>query len=127
MFKDSDSEDYMDMIDSSYTSRVAEIFEVILKSLSIGLDFIDEDNIIYPMNNIDISAYTINGKMVMCTKYQAFLLEKIFEVKEILLEENAVLLKDELLRIIEYYMNENNYLFGDTLENILGSLIDVVF
>ena len=54
-------------IDKSYTSRVAEIFNVTLKSLGIGLEFVDSEDDIRVLNDDIVSEHTLKGQTYFCT------------------------------------------------------------
>ena len=82
MFSDELNEDAINQIDSSYTSRVAEIFNVILKSLGIGLDFVDDDEKVKVLNDEIVSNHSLNGVTYFCTDYQFYLMERTEEIKE---------------------------------------------
>ena len=75
MFADDLNEDSISKIDNSYTSRVAEIFNVILKSLGIGLDFVDDDEKIKILDDETISNHSLNGVTYFCTDYQFYMME----------------------------------------------------
>ena len=107
-------------IDSSYTSRVAEVFSVILKSLSIEIEYVDDDDTLYISHDDDFNVYTLNGKTLLCTEYQFLLLERIKMIEAELLEENPVLTTDILRsRVIEELQNRK-YITGalDVMEDI---------
>ena len=119
MFSDYDDPKRMEKIDGSYTSRVAEIFNVILKSLGIRLEFIDDANdILRAINDDVISDHKINGKTYFCTDYQALLIERIDEIKEEILSERPVLTKAELLDAIEEELRERTYINGPLKDEI---------
>jgi hypothetical protein len=115
LFQDSDS-NAIQKIDSSYTSRVAEIFDVILKSLSIGLDFVDEDDAIYPLNNTELKSHELDGRNYFCTDYQFFIIQREKEIREEILEENPVITKEELEKRIKHEMKTRNYLMGPSYD-----------
>lgn len=119
-------ENAIQKIDASYTSRVAEIFNVRLKSLGIGLDFIDEDNEIKILNNDIIKEHKIDDKIYMCTDYQAFLMERVNDIKKEIMEEHMILTENKLKEMIENEMRTRKYISGplvDEIEN-LDKIID---
>ena len=103
-------------LDDYYTSRVAEIFQVILKSLSLGLEFIDDNEVIRPLDKETINSYTVGGRTVFCTEYQYHLLQIIEDTENAILEENPILTKGQLYRMIRDELKANN--------NILGNIDD---
>ena len=86
-----DDEDAVQKIDPSYTSRVAEIFNVTLKSLGIGLEFLDDDEEVRVLNDDDVKQHELDGKAIMCTDYQFYLLQRASEIRDEILEDNPVL------------------------------------
>lgn len=124
MFQDPETNP-IQKIDKSYTSRVAEIFNVILKSLSISINFVDKENNIYPLNNSDIKMHRLNNTNYFCTDYQFFILERIEEIKNEVLTENPVVTVDELNRRVKEILKTRNYLMGD-YNDIMEQLPDTI-
>ena len=83
-------------IDKSYTSRVAEIFNVLIKSLSIRVRFVDKNNDIYPVNNTICSPRIIDGKIEMLTDYEYLMKQREAEARDMVLEEQPIITIDEL-------------------------------
>ena len=119
LFNDPDS-DRIYKIDKSYTSRVAEVFSVILKSLSIGIDFIDDDDIVSLTSDDEINVHTLDGKVLLCTDYQFMLLERIQDIEQELMENNPVLTADMLRSRVIDELNNRNYICGsvDAMEDL---------
>lgn len=132
LFEDS-SENPVQKIDNSYTSRVAEIFQVILKSLSIGLDFMDSDNDVYPIDDKYVSAHELNGHTFMCTEYQFFILERIYQLCEDILREEPILTNEELEEKVFYELKNRDFLMGpvseavDELKDEIPKMIDQIY
>lgn len=99
-------------IDKSYTSRVAEIFAVILKSLGVRTDFVDEENILQPFDDESIYSFEIDGKSYFGTQYQQYLLTRINNIKNIILSEHGVLTEEELYKMIDDEMKSSKYVTG---------------
>lgn len=99
-------------IDNSYTSRVAEIFKVIMKSLSLEIDFQNDDDVLSAYDTQNVSIHTLDGQTYLCTDYQFFLLKQANEIKEEILNENLVMTEDELQKEIERRLRQNKYLNG---------------
>ena len=121
MFSEDMNNNAISKIDASYTSRVAEIFNVTLKSLGIGLDFVDEEDQVQILNDDKISPHNLDGKVYFCTDYQYFLMTRRKEIEEDVLRENPVMLKSELKEAVEKEMKERSYINGN-LEDELGML-----
>lgn len=100
-------------IDASYTSRVAEIFNVILKSMSVGLDFVDESNFVYNLDNNTISMHTLDGNNYFCTDYEFFLIKRKHEIRQEILEENPVITTEELEKRVEEVLKTRDYVMGE--------------
>lgn len=113
-----DDEDAVQKIDPSYTSRVAEIFNVTLKSLGIGLEFLDDDEEVRVLNDDDVKQHELDGKAIMCTDYQFYLLERASEIRNEILEDNPVLTEIKLKEMIENVMKKRRYINGPLNEEI---------
>lgn len=105
-------------IDSSYTSRVAEIFNVILKSIGIGVNFIDEDEIIKPINDTNLSTHILNGKTILCSDYQFFLIERIKDIIDEIYEVDVIITDNQLKDKVVDKLRENKYLMGPSEKEI---------
>ena len=99
-------------IDNSYTSRVAEIFKVIMKSLSLEIDFQDDDDVLHAYDTQNISVHTLDGQTYLCTDYQYFLLKQANDIKQEILKENLIMTDQELQTEIERRLRQNKYLNG---------------
>ena len=113
-----DNDDAIKKIDASYTSRVSEIFNVILKSLGIKLDFVDDDEEVKVLNDDIIKQHKIDGKIYMCTDYQAFLMQRASDIRNEILEEHPVLTDSQLKAMIEEYMKKKKYINGPLSDDI---------
>lgn len=113
LFQSSDGES-VHKIDKSYTSRVAEIFNVILKSLSVGLDFVDEDNLIYPLDDTEMKTHELDGVQYLCTDYEFFLMQRRHDIKEEILEQNPIISTEELEKRIDEELKARDYIMGPT-------------
>ena len=115
MFGDDDA---IEKIDPSYTSRVAEIFNVTLKSLGIGLEFLDEDEEVRVLNDDFVKQHELDGKIVMCTDYQYYLMQRASEIRDEILEDNPILTENVLKEMIENIMKKRRYINGPLNEEI---------
>lgn len=114
-------------LDKTYKSIVGEIFRVILKSLGIELDFIDDDEIIRELDDNSIEQFEIDGKTVMCSPYQYHLLERYNEVRADILSDNPIMLESDLEKAIEKDLKARKYINGPLLSEIdenLKKLVD---
>ena len=111
MFNDKD--DKIQKLDNFYTSRVVEIFNVILKSLSLKLEFINKDEMIYPINDTDLRLHKTENGYELCTDFEAFKHERERKIREEILAENPVMLENELEQRIKDEMELRHFLIGD--------------
>ena len=123
MFHDVDSTEFIDNIDNSYTSRVAEIFQVILKSLSIGLEFLDDEDMVYPLDNDEYTLHQLDDETYFCTEYEFFLIQRLKEIEQDILEQFPIITTDELIKKIKEELVNRDYVMG-TAEDAL-KMIDV--
>ena len=113
----SDTEDGMKAIDKSYTSRVAEIFNVILKSLGISATFMNKDDEIRAFNDDVIKEHRLdNGHVYFCTDYQFFLIERIEEIKANIAEKYPVITESQMRQMIENELKSRDYINGPMKE-----------
>lgn len=126
MFSGNLGEDAIGQIDASYTNRVAEIFEIILKALGIKCNFIDDDDeLLLVKDNKNIGMHTIEGKTYFCTDYQAYLIQKYYDIKEEILLQNPIMLGNDLYKSIEKEM-KIRALISSTLKSELGIFTDTL-
>lgn len=121
----SDDDDVIKNIDASYTSRVAEIFNVILKSLGVGLEFLDDNELVETLNADEIQQFELNGETILCTEYDYYMLQRASEIKEIILRENPVVTGNQLTHLIEEAMKTMKFINGPLTEE-LGDLTEIV-
>ena len=99
-------------IDNSYTSRVAEIFKVIMKSLSLEIDFQNDDDVLCAYDTQNVKVHTLDGQTHLCTDYQFFLLKQANDIKQEILKEHLIMTDEELQKEIEKRLRQNKYLNG---------------
>lgn len=113
MFTDEDDDEQLvGVIDKSYTSRVAEIFNVYLKCMGIEMDFVDENDYLRVFGDNTVSHHVIDGKHYMCTDYQAYLLDRINDIANEILDENPVILNKELIKEVKARLKKYDYVNG---------------
>ena len=111
-------------IDNSYTSRVAEIFKVIMKSLSLEIDFQNDDDRLCAYDSQNVSIHTLDGQTYLCTDYQFFLLQQANDIKNEILRENLMMTDQELQKEIENRLRKNKYLNGRMYDEDGNMLFD---
>ena len=104
-------------IDNSYTSRVAEIFKVIMKSLSLEIDFENDDDTLCAYDTQNVSVHELDGQTYLCTDYQFFLLKQANDIKQEILREHLMMTDEELQKEIEKRLRQNKYLNGRMYDN----------
>jgi hypothetical protein len=102
--------DYISSIDKSYTSRVSEIFNVYLKSLSIGLDFVDEDSILDAYDDNEIKPHELDDQTYLCTDYEFLVIKRKDEIRKEILSENPVMDSEELEKKVDEVYKERHYI-----------------
>lgn len=93
-------------LDDYYVSRVAEIYKVKMKALGVGVDFIDEDSVMVPLNDDIISPHSFKGKEVLCTNYQYYVLKVEDRIRDEIFQRNPVITRGELERLIKKELKE---------------------
>ena len=88
--------------------------------MSIGIDFIDDDDIVSLTSDDEINVHTLDGKVLLCTDYQFMLLERIQDIEQELMENNPVLTADILRSRVIDELNNRNYICGsvDAMEDL---------
>lgn len=96
-------------IDKRYTSRVAEIFAVVLKSLGYAIEIVDEENIVEEIDYNGITEFSTEDKVYLCSEYQQFLYEKLKLVEEEVYKENPDISNQELAHEVDLRMSHLDY------------------
>ena len=100
-------------VHKSYDSRVAEFFEIILKSLGFKLEFLDSDDDLVELNTDDIQWFNLeNGKSAFCTEYDKYIIDRRNEIREEILEEYGMLNEEELEEMIDEEIESRQYIMG---------------
>lgn len=105
-------------ISPTYTSRVAEIFSVILKSLGLKLEFIDEDEEVKEYDDSMLSLHTLDEKEYLCTDYQFMLVERKHNIEKELLQKYGVIDADELEKLVMIELMNRNFVIGPAKDEI---------
>lgn len=103
-------------ISDTYTSRVAEIFSVILKSLGLKLEFIDEEEYVKEYDDTKLSIHVLDDKEYLCTDYQFMLVERKKNIEKELLSKYGVIDADELENLVMAELLSRNFIIGPSKE-----------
>lgn len=99
-------------ISDKYTSRTAEIFHVILKSMGVRLEFVDEDDEVREYDDSTIQQFEFEGKDYLCTEYQFMLMKRRKEVEKEVLSQFGVIDGDEFEQRVMEILKSRNYIIG---------------
>ena len=99
-------------ISDKYTSRTAEIFHVILKSMGLSLEFVDEDNNIREYDDERLQQFEFEGKDYLCTEYQFMLMKRRKEVEKEVLSKFGVIDGDEFEQRVMEILKSRSYIIG---------------
>lgn len=99
-------------MDKKYVSRVAEIFDVYLKSLGLEIDVVDEQNELVPLNDEYLTDYTPDDKTYLCTEFQKFLYERLKSVEEEVQREHPVEDIYTIAQMVDDRMKHSNYVMS---------------
>ena len=111
-------------ISKTYTNIVAEIFAVILKSLGLRLDFIDETKeLLEAYSDDNINDHELNGVHYLCSDFQFLLLKRYNDIEKEILDKYGAMEKEALKEaVITEYMSRNYIITvdEDELKNQYG-------
>lgn len=110
-------------ISDSYTSRVAEIFGVILKSLGIKIEFIDDVEQLCEYDDLSINVFSYNDIDYMCTEYEFMIIKRYLDTQEKILKEVSLIDKDELKQKVLKELVDTEYLIGPSTEDEYNKVI----
>ena len=98
----------------NYTSRVAEIFNVILKSLGIELRFgyNNEENEVIEARDDNLALHTYDGIDYLCSDFQFILIKRKKNIENRILETAGVIDGDLLEELTWEIMMETEYITG---------------
>lgn len=99
-------------ISTSYTSRVAEIFDVILKSLGLRLEFINEDNEIKEYDDEIVREYEIDGVPYLATEYQFMLTQRRKDIEAEVLAKYGVIDSEDFEAEVMAELMTRNFVIG---------------
>ena len=99
-------------ISDTYDSRTAEIFNVIMMSLSLRLKFTNEDNTLRSFNRTGLHSYTVDGKSFITDDFTAMMLERIEEIENRIFIENPIISTNELYDLVREELSSGKHLMG---------------
>lgn len=117
--------DKVNYIDKYYTSMVAVIFEVILKSLSLEYECIDKDNQLIGYED-SIKTFEIDDMTIMCTEYHFMLLQRMKVIEAEVFETVGLMDQGELDDKIITTMKATKYLQSEDDETELRRLLELI-
>ena len=97
-------------LDDVYISRVAEIFKVKMKSLGIEVSFVDDDESVYALDDDEVSLHQFNGKELLCTNYQYFVIKEEDKIRKEVLAEYPAIMTSDLVKEIKKRIDERFYI-----------------
>lgn len=100
------SKDGIASIDDSYTSRVAELFSVIFKSLGYATEFIDPDDCVYAIDDTSKCFRTYNGCTYFLTDYEFEVMKKRQEISDAISQKYPLIDADVLEKVIDQKLAE---------------------
>ena len=113
-------------LDDYYVSRVAEIYRVKMKSLGVGVDFVDEDSVMVPLNDDVISTHSFKGKEVLCTNYQYTVLKAEDAIREEIYLECPVITRGDLEKEIKKRLKERFFITNVSYDENGELLLDKI-
>lgn len=114
-------------ISDTYDSRTAEIFNVILTSLSLGLDFIDEDTIMRDYDTNQLAHHDVNGVSYLCTEFTAMMLERIASIESEILKETTIMDRNEVYDAVRERLLSASYLMGTSDEEEIDRILALYY
>lgn len=104
-------------IPDKYTSRVAEMCNVYLKSIGLGMRFIDEDDELKEMDLDHYSVYTDDdNESYLCDELTFKNIQRRKEAKKDILMHHPLIDNDELHDMIEERLQDTKYVCGEVVD-----------
>ena len=97
-----------------YTSRAAEIFNVILKSIGYEVSFYEDEDVLEYLDDNECKEYEIDGETFICTERMYRSIKATKDIMMDILDEYGVLEGDEVKAMIKEVLKEKNLLYCDT-------------
>lgn len=99
-------------ISDTYDSRTAEIFSVILLSLSLELEFTDDENILRDCSDKNIGCHDIGGTTYICSDFTAMMLDRLHDIEKDVMKEQKIMDMYELRDMMHDKLINTNYIMG---------------
>lgn len=107
----------------SYISRVAEHFNVIFKSLGAKIEYINDDDVIKGYDDTISYMHEVNGKNILCTDYELFIMQRKEAIRRDILSENMMMTESQLEKEVKNRLY-SNYIVGPLADNYFDELYD---
>ena len=107
----------------SYISRVAEHFNVIFKSLGAKIEYVDDDDVIKGYDDTISYMHEVNGKNILCTDYELFIMQRKEAIRRDILSENMMMTESQLEKEVKNRLY-SNYIVGPLADNYFDELYD---
>lgn len=101
------------MIDDHYTSAVAQYFAVIMKSLSLEIEFIDDDDELKTLDNSIIKEQFYDGKNYLCTDYEMHMIKLEDKIRSTILKQQLIIEESELDKLVDDELRNGKRLLGN--------------
>lgn len=101
-------------IGPTYSSIVVEILEVLLKSLSLKLDFVDPDNDVRTFEMDEESVYNVGEQVLITSEYQYELYRRMVDIKNEILEDAPFITKEDFMDELKSRLKSGRYVIGPT-------------
>jgi hypothetical protein len=121
MFSDDNDESASMKIKDVYVSRVAEVFSVIMKSLGMAIRFVDERAKPHIVSDSNISAHRINEKVYICSDYQFYIIQNIYDIRERILQKYPIITKSRMDEMLKTIVNERDGVDDAIVEDLLDT------
>lgn len=113
-------------VGKTYESRVAEFFEIILKSLGFRLEFLDSDDDFVELSVDDLQWFELaNGKSVFCSEYDKYIIDRRTEIASEILEEYGALNIDELNEMIDDEIKDRQYFIASDVKDVYLNCVEI--
>lgn len=107
----------------SYISRVAEHFNVIFKSLGAKIEYVNDDDVIKGYDDTVSYMHEVNGKNILCTDYELFIMQREEAIRRDILSENMMMTESQLEKEVKNRLY-SNYIVGPLADNYFDELYD---
>jgi len=93
--------------------------------LGIGIDFVDDDSVVYPMDPFTMSPHVWEKHTLICTDYQYYVLQKAKEFRDLIMEDNGYMQMTDLEDMIDDHLRFYHHIDEDEhVREILGDFLD---